>query len=85
MESGIYLDNNNGDVIVVFGGKIGIGYINNAIALTQLKETKNVGDKITKLDVIDNYPKVILHFENSKSIDEVIKALNHIKEFLNNK
>lgn len=88
MQSGIFSDIDSDDVYVVFGGKIAmqasISHKSKFIMLQmqQLDKEYEIGDKHNeKWD--DSKQTVSFVFDNSKSIDVVLNALNQIKNKFN--
>ena len=83
MESGFYNDGKN--LLIVFGGKIGVGSgtvtidnINKKYACVHFRE--NSGSYAIGEDILDKEPiaednNIVLCFDNVASIDVVIKAL----------
>lgn len=86
MESGVYILYDKNIISVVFGGRIGLalsernGY--KSLGLQQLDKKYNVGESIK--EKWNRYkPSVNLLFDNEKSIDILIEALDKLKENFN--
>ena len=87
MESGFYNDGKN--LLIVFGGKIGVGggtvtidNINKKYACVHFQENRDsyaIGDDIYDKEPIAEDKKIMLCFDNVASIDVVIKALEIAK------
>ena len=84
--SGIYKSSVDNGIFVVFGGKIGLSLWHDDehkfLVMHQLKESINIGDVFDKSEIDEDCPPVSLVFDNVKSVDEVIKKLETIKEML---
>ena len=86
MESGVYILYDKNIISVVFGGRIGLalsernGY--KSLGLQQLDKKYNVGESIK--EKWNRYKlSVNLLFDNEKSIDILIEALDKLKENFN--
>lgn len=87
MESGFYNDGKN--LLVVFGGKIGVGSgtatfndIDKKYACVHFQENRgsySIGDDVYDKEPIAEDKKIVLCFDNVASIDVVIKALDIAK------
>ena len=90
MESGIYNDGKN--LLVVFGGKIGVGSgtatfndIDEKYACVHFQENSDsyaIGDDVYDKEPLAEDKKIVLCFDNVASIDVVIKALEIAKSKL---
>ena len=90
MESGFYNDGKN--LIVIFGGKIGvcggnvtIDDIDKKYACVHFQENSDsyaIGDDVYDKEPIAEDKKIMLCFDNVASIDVVIKTLERVKENL---
>lgn len=83
MESGIYITE-KGNIHLFFGGKIRVGIAENELGekvllLDELPIPQEIGsDAMSQADM--ERQKIVLHFDNEKSIDVVIKNLLRLKE-----
>lgn len=94
MKSGICQHKGTGNIIVVFGGKIKLGFCHctldgndyESLSVQEFDKAYNVGDRPNKDEKWDDKKQSIhLLFNNEKSIDILIEALGIVKKILNDK
>lgn len=88
MESGVYISYDKNIISVVFGGRIGLSLNKRneykLLGLQQLDKKYNVGESIKEKWNCSKL-SVNLLFDNEKSIDALIEALDKLKEKFNKK
>ena len=91
MESGYYNDKKN--LLVVFGGKIGVGAGNcsfgnekyESLFFQETEKVYEVGEDIFTKERVKNEHKLVLCFNDVKQVDVVINNLLKVKKQLENK
>ena len=91
MESGYYNDKKN--LLVVFGGKIGIGTGDCSIGnekyeilfFQEAEKQYEVGEDISSKEKVKDENKLVLCFNDVKQVDVMINNLLKVKELLENK
>lgn len=91
MESGYYNDKKN--LLVVFGGKIGVGAGNcsfgnekyEILFFQEIAKQYEVGEDIFTKEKVKDEDKIVLCFNDAKQVDVVINKLLKVKKQLENK
>lgn len=93
MQSGIYVDKEGDEIIILTGGNIrvktvaGIARLNDetkelpALVLGYLKDSYEIGTNLNDKEAEELPLKIKLVFQDARSINIILKCLMHIKEY----